>query len=138
MKRLIFDMAAALSLILTAAYPAQAAAGGDEPVHGANLSFEQTLVDLGQIAADAPKRSVDLIYLNDGTAPIVIMEARTGCSCVTADYKRGKVMPGEKGSIRVTLDPAKAPEGKFFRVIQVFSNAAAHITRITVKAEITK
>jgi len=131
-------MAAALCLVMTAAAPAQAAAGGDEPVQGASLSFEQPLVDLGRIEADAPKRSVDLTYLNDGTAPLVIIEARTGCSCVTADYKRGKVMPGQKGTIEVTLDPAKAPEGKFFRVIQIFSNAAAGVTRITIKAEITK
>ena len=47
-------------------------------------------------------------------------------------------MPGEHGTVTVTLDPAKAPEGKFFRVIQIFSNSATGVARITIKAEITK
>lgn len=135
MKRLIFSIAAALSLAVA---PAQAATRSDEPVQGAHMNFDQTLVDLGQIAANAPKRSVDLTFTNDGTAPVVITEARTGCSCVAATYKRGKVMPGDKGTISVTLDPAKAPEGKFFRVIQIFSNSPTGVARITIKAEITK
>lgn len=136
MKRLISGIAAALCLCTTAA-PSHAATRCDEPMNGAHLNFEKTIVDLGRIEADAPKRSVELVYTSDGTAPLVVTEARTGCSCVTASYKRGKVMPGQKGTISVTLDPAKAPEGKFFRVIQVFSNSPT-VARITVKAEITK
>lgn len=138
MKRLLLDITAAAVIALTAAAPAEAAAAGDEPVKGAHIQFKESLVDMGTIAADAPKRTVEVVYLNDGTAPVVITEARTGCSCVTAAYKRGKVMPGEQGTIAVTLDPAKAPEGKFFRVIQIFSNSPAGVARVTIKAEIKK
>ena len=136
--RLLFNTAAAICIAIATVMPAQAVTRSDEPVQGARIRFEQPLVDLGEIAADAPKRTVDLTYLNDGTVPLVITETRTGCSCVAAAYKRGKVMPGEHGTVTVTLDPAKAPEGKFFRVIQIFSNSATGVARITIKAEITK
>lgn len=135
MKRLIFSIAAALSMAVA---PSQAATRGDEPAAAAHLTFAQTVVDLGRISAAADKISFDLQYLSDGSAPIVVTEARTGCSCVTAAYKRGKVMPGDKGTISVTFDPGKAPEGKFFRVIQIFSNASTGAARVTIKAEIVK
>lgn len=137
-ERLLFGIAAVIGLCTAAPAASHAAPRGNEPVKGAHLVFEQPLVDLGTISADAPKCSVELQFTNDGMAPLVITEARTGCSCVAASYKRGKVMPGQQGTIVITLDPSKAPEGKFFRVIQVFSNSPAGVARVTVKAEITK
>jgi hypothetical protein len=52
-------------------------------------------------------------------------------------YDRKKVMPGERGSIVITMDPAKAPEGNFYRVLQVYSSARGGVKHITLKAVIS-
>ncbi len=115
----------------------RAAAAGDKP-EGAHLVFDSAVVDLGDVKINSERIEVDLGYSNDGTVPAVITEARTGCTCVMASYRRGKIMPGDRGTLEITLDPVKAPAGKFFRVIQIFSNSPSGVARITVKANIVE
>lgn len=115
----------------------RAAAAGDKPA-GAHLVFDSAVVDLGDVKINSERIEVDLGYCNDGTVPAVITEARTGCTCVMASYRRGKIMPGDRGTLEITLDPAKAPAGKFFRVIHIFSNSPSGVARITVKANIVE
>lgn len=104
---------------------------------GADIEFQTNIVDLGELSHEDDKQVVRLAYTNTGDLPLVVTEVRTSCTCTTVQCDRKKVMPGERGSIVITMDPAKAPEGSFYRVLQVYSSARSGVKHITLKAVIS-
>lgn len=109
----------------------------EEPA-GADIEFQTKLIDLGTLSQEDSEQVVRLAYTNTGDVPLVVTEVRTSCSCTTVRYDRGKIMPGERGTLNITMNPAKAPEGSFYRVLQIFSTAQSGVQHITLKAEIVK
>ena len=103
---------------------------------GADIELSTALIDLGTISQDDGKQLLRLSFTNTGDVPLVVTEVRTSCSCMSVDYKREKVMPGERGTINITLNPAKAPKGQYLRVMQIYSTATSGVKRVTVKAQI--
>lgn len=103
---------------------------------GADIELSTALIDLGTISQDDGKQLLRLSFTNTGDVPLVVTEVRTSCSCMSVDYKREKVIPGERGSINITLNPAKAPKGQYLRVMQIYSTARSGVKRVTVKAHI--
>ena len=104
---------------------------------GADIAFAESVVDLGTLSQEDDKQYIRLSFENCGDVPLVITEVRTSCTCTTVQYDRKKVMPGQRGSIVITMDPAKAPEGNFYRVLQVYSSARGGVKHITLKAVIS-
>lgn len=103
---------------------------------GADIELSTALIDLGTISQEDGKQLLRLSFTNTGDVPLVVTEVRTSCSCMSVDYKREKVMPGERGTINITLNPAKAPKGQYLRVMQIYSTARSGVKRVTVKAQI--
>ena len=103
---------------------------------GAEIEFGSMVVDFGSIAQDGGKQLMRLSFTNTGDVPLVITEVRTSCSCMSVKYERKKIEPSERGVLTITLDPAKAIKGQYYRVMQVFSTAKSGTKRITVKAVI--
>ena len=103
---------------------------------GAEIEFQTTVVDFGAIPQDGGKQLMRLIFTNTGDVPLVVTEVRTSCSCMSVKYERKKIEPSERGVLTITLDPAKALKGQYYRVMQVFSTATSGLKRITVKAVI--
>lgn len=110
-------------------------AWADEP-KGAVIEFQTKVVDLGVLSRDDDKQMVRLTFTNRGDVPLVVTEVRTTCSCTTVQHDRKKVLPTERGVLNITMDPSKAPEGSFYRVLQVHSTAVNGVQHITLKAEI--
>lgn len=103
---------------------------------GADIELSTALIDLGTISQDDGKQLLRLSFTNTGDVPLVVTEVRTSCSCMSVDYKREKVLPQERGTINITLNPAKAPKGQYLRVMQIYSTARSGVKRVTVKAQI--
>ena len=103
---------------------------------GADIEFQTTVVDFGSIEQDGGKQLMRLSFTNTGDVPLVVTEVRTSCSCMSVKYERKKIKPSERGVLTITLDPAKALKGQYYRVMQVFSTAKSGTKRITVKAVI--
>lgn len=103
---------------------------------GADIELSTAIIDLGTLSQDDDRQIVRLKYTNTGDLPLVITEVRTSCSCTTVEYERGKVLPGEHLYITITMNPAKAPEGQYLRVMQIFSTAKSGTKRVTIKAVI--
>lgn len=103
---------------------------------GADIELSESVIDLGTLSAEDGKQMVRLAYTNTGDLPLVITEVRTSCSCTTADYERKKILPSERGTITITMNPAKAPKGQYYRIMQIFSTAKSGTKRITIKAVI--
>ena len=108
----------------------------DEP-QGADIEFATKLIDLGTLSMEDDVQVVRLAFTNTGDLPLVVTEVRTSCSCTTVEYdRRSRVMPGERGTITVRMNPESAPTGSFSRVIAVHSTALSGTQHITLKAEI--
>lgn len=107
-----------------------------EQPKGAEIEFSTKVVDLGVLSRDDDKQMVRLAFTNTGDIPLVVTEVRTSCTCTTVQYDRKKVLPAERGVLTITMDPSKAPEGSFYRVLQVHSTAINGVQHITLKAEI--
>ena len=124
-----------LLLLSIAAFLVSSPLHADEP-KGADIEFSSNIVDLGELSQDDDKQIVRLTYTNTGDVPLVVTEVRTSCTCTTVKHSRTKLLPGERDALTITMDPAKAPEGSFYRVLKVYSTATSGVKHITVKAEI--
>ena len=109
---------------------------GAQTPKGADIEFQTNVIDLGELSQEDDKQIVRLTYTNTGDVPLVVTEVRTSCSCTTVKHDRKKLLPGERAAITITMDPAKAPEGSFYRVLKVYSTASSGVKHITLKAEI--
>lgn len=72
---------------------------------------------------------------NVGTNPLVIDDVTTSCSCVSADYSKEPVQPGDSISLHVTYKTDHP--GYFDKIIKVYCNAESSpvILRIKGNAE---
>lgn len=103
---------------------------------GADIEFASNVIDLGTLSQDDEPQVLRLTYTNTGDLPLVVTEVQTSCSCTTVQCDRKKVMPGERGSIAITMEPSKAPAGTFYRVLKVHSTARSGVKHLTLKAVI--
>ena len=62
-------------------------------------------------------------FVNDGTAPLVLVRVITSCSCLKASFSKRPVEPADSGVIRIIYEPHKSEPGAFNKVIQVYSNS---------------
>lgn len=99
------------------------ARNGKRETKGAVLLFETMEHDFGDIKQKGGDVSCEFRFTNTGTAPLVIVDAQTSCTCTKTSYSRKPVPPGGKGTIKVTYEPGKKETGVFYKAIQIYSNA---------------
>ena len=82
-----------------------------EARQGAHLKLENATYDFG----DVPRKGGDLVrefrFVNDGTAPLVLVRVITSCSCLKASFSKRPVEPADSGVIRITYEPHKSEPG---------------------------
>ncbi len=105
-----------------------------QDVKGAEIEFSSNVIDLGTLSHEDDPQVLRVTYTNTGNLPLVVTEVQTSCSCTKVQCDRRKVMPGERGSIVITMDPSKAPDGNFYRVLKVHSTAKSGVKHLTLKA----
>ena len=109
------------------------AAYAERPAKGAHLKMDDPTHDFG----DVPRKGGDLMhefkFVNDGTAPLVIVRVITSCSCLSASFSKRPVAPADSGVIRIVYEPHKSEPGAFNKVIQVYSNSVDGRDVITVQ-----
>ena len=77
--------------------------------------------DFGSIKeSDGPVTFV-FEFTNAGTDPLILKNAQPSCGCTTPDWTKEPILPGKKGSIKVTYNPANRPGG-FDKQITVTSD----------------
>lgn len=99
----------------------------------AHLSIANAVCDFGEIS----RRGKDLVreveFVNDGSAPLVVLSVTTSCSCLKADFSRKPIAAGGRGVIRIICESRKMDSGVFHRVIRVNSNSSDGVHLITVQ-----
>ena len=98
----------------------------------AHISFEKNIHDFGTIKEENGKVTHRFVFSNTGSTPLVLTEVRPTCGCTSPEWTEQPIMPGQKGYIDATFDPARR-RGGFNKSIIVRSNGqpSTVVLRIT-------
>ena len=112
-------------LLTLSACLAFAAGYAEKPVKGAHLRLENATYNFGDVSRKGGDLVREFRFVNDGTAPLVLVRVITSCSCLKE--------PADSGVIRIIYEPHKSEPGAFNKVIQVYSNSVDGRDVITVQ-----
>ncbi len=114
MKRFIFTI---LTLLLTAVASLSA-----QP-HGAVIEMDSVTHDFGHVS----RKGADVVHIfnarNAGTAPLVITEASTTCTCIKVKYPKRPIPPQGSAEVVVRYEVQRKEVGPFHKVIKILSNS---------------
>lgn len=97
----------------------------------AEMTFTSTNFDLGTIKADGGQVVATYEFTNTGSAPLAIIHVTNGgCGCTRPSYPKEPIMPGKKGVIKITFNPA-GRRGELNREVTVKSNATKSKIKLT-------
>lgn len=87
----------------------------------AKIKFEETVYDFGNIKEDGGPVTHEFKFVNEGSEPLTITNARAECGCTRPEYPKEEIAPGGTGVIKVTYNPLGRPGG-FTKVVTVRSS----------------
>lgn len=99
------------------------------------ITFNERVFDFGKFKEQEGKVSHSFTFHNKGKVPVAIEHVATGCGCVSFEYSKEPVRPGNAGSIVVTYNPTHRP-GFFSKEIVVLSNNRKSYNRIWIKGDV--
>lgn len=77
--------------------------------------------DFGTINEADGKVSCTFEIENVGDEPLVILGVYVTCGCTTYEFSKDPIAPGNKGEVKVTLDPS-GREGTYIKSIHIYTN----------------
>lgn len=123
MKRII----SIFTLILMSAVAFNIIAAGK----GAEMTFNEKTHDFGTIKEANGPVTHTFEFTNTGGEPLVIINVNASCGCTRPEYPKEPIMPGKKGKVKVTFNPAGRP-GEFSKEVKIRTNGDKRpILRIT-------
>ena len=123
MKRII----SIFTLILMSAVAFNIMAAGK----GAEMTFNEKTHDFGTIKEANGSVTHTFEFTNTGGEPLVIINVNASCGCTRPEYPKEPIMPGKKGKVKVTFNPAGRP-GEFSKEVKIRTNGDKRpILRIT-------
>lgn len=91
---------------------------------GAEITFESTKHDFGNIKAGGGEVTATYKFKNTGDKPLVIISVTNGgCGCTTPSYPKAPIAPGQTGQITIKFDPS-GRRGELNREVKVKTNAS--------------
>lgn len=101
----------------------------------ANISFDTEVHDFGKIQEADGTVTVNFAFTNTGSLPLMIKQVHASCGCTSPNWSKEPVLPGKKGFVSATYNPANRP-GPFAKTISVVSNATTPNKVLTIKGEV--
>lgn len=98
------------------------------------IAFSDTLHDFGTCAENKAVQQYLFIFKNTGDVPAAVVDVALSCHCLSADYTRGIVQPGDTGHVTLTYD-GRGTSGYFNKKARVRFNSP-RIHELYVKGEI--
>jgi hypothetical protein len=99
------------------------------------MKFERTVLDFKQVEAGEVVQG-SFTFTNTGKYPLVIYEVNTSCGCTVADYPRGEIAPGKKGTISVKYDSEGASGMRISKEVTVNANTTPAKTKLKIIADV--
>lgn len=69
------------------------------------LHFDNTTWDVGHVSENMGKLTHNFCFVNNHSQSVTIERIVSTCGCVVASYTKKRILPGEKGFIKITFDP---------------------------------
>ncbi|NDV60181.1 DUF1573 domain-containing protein [Bacteroides sp. 519] len=104
---------------------------------GPEIKFETTTHDFGTFSENDPVVSYEFVFTNIGDAPLVIHQAIASCGCTVPDYTKEPILPGKKGTIKVTYNGAGRYPGHFKKSITLRTNSKTEMMRLYIEGDMT-
>lgn len=100
----------------------------------ADIKFDELTYDFGTFSEDNPVVTHVFTFTNVGDTPLVIHQAMASCGCTIPEYTQEPVMPGKKGTVKVTYNGTGRELGYFQKSITLRTNAKnAEMLRLYVE-----
>ncbi len=103
----------------------------------AQIKFEKTEHDFGEIAELGGAKEYIFKFTNAGNKPLIIQAVNTSCGCTTPTWTMEPVAPGKVGMITVVFNPRNRP-GEFRKSISIVSNSKDQNTTLYIKGKVNK
>lgn len=106
-----------------------------QEVKGPKMVFEAEEVDYGTIEQGSdPYRTFS--FTNNGTEPLVIMNAKGSCGCTVPTYPKEPILPGQTAEIKVRYDTKRL--GPFTKRVTLTTNEGENTRVLTIKGLVEK
>lgn len=103
-------------------------------VQGAGLNFTNDVMDYGTIEHKADGNR-EFVFTNNGTEPLIIMNAQGSCGCTVPTWPKEPIAPGATAKIGVKYDTNRP--GPFTKTITLTSNSKETPSKVlTIKGNV--
>jgi hypothetical protein len=97
----------------------------------ASATFEKLEHDFGNINEEKGSVSVDFHFKNMGGTPLLLKDVHASCGCTSPNWSKEPVLPGAKGFINVSYNPAGRP-GRFEKTVTVTTNGDPEVVTLKI------
>ena len=109
--------------------------GVDAQEKSAEALFDSYSHDFGTIEEAGGKVSHTFTFTNTGKTPFVITSVSVSCGCTQPEFSKVPVRPGDKGTVRLTFDPANRP-GVFKKPVYLICNTEEKSITLTLEGTV--
>jgi hypothetical protein len=124
-----------LSFILLTMIVSISCVMAQQNTQGGSAKFTSTTHDFGKVAEEVGTVSCEFTFTNVGKKPIILQDIRTSCGCTTPSYTKDPILPGKKGTIKVSYSTTNRVGG-FDKKITVFTNEPDTVYSLIIKGEV--
>lgn len=100
------------------------------------MVFEKYEHDFGMLQ-DGEKVTYIFNFVNTGSNPLIISNAKGSCGCTVPEWPREPIPPGGKEKITVSYD-SKNRSGNQEKTVSITANTEPTITQLKIKAQVAQ
>ena len=102
---------------------------------GPSIKFEKTTHDFGTFSETKSTQKCVFTFTNVGKSPLIINQAIASCGCTIPSYTKEPIMPGEKGTVKVTYNGKGKFPGHFKKSITIRTNGKVEMVRLYIEGD---
>lgn len=114
----------------TGSVPTEVVTADDQPI----FKFDAEEHDFG-IIEEGTVVTHEFTFTNVGKSPLVITNAQGSCGCTVPEYPRDPVMPGKKGTIKVSFDSSNRA-GRQDKTVTLTANTVPNTKILKITSEV--
>ena len=99
------------------------------------IKFDKTVHNFGTFSEKTPVQTAVFAFTNIGKAPLIINQAIASCGCTIPSYTKEPIMPGEKGTVKVTYNWKGKFPGHFKKSITIRTNGKVEMVRLYIEGD---
>ena len=99
------------------------------------IKFDKTVHNFGTFSEKTPVQTAVFAFTNIGKAPLIINQALASCGCTIPSYTKEPIMPGEKGTVKVTYNGKGKFPGHFKKSITIRTNGKVEMVRLYIEGD---